>query len=327
MTYDPLFLVYGAVFVAILLLAEGLYYMFLATGGAQWTINRRLRMLESGASSQEVLQNLRRKRVAKSSAAPGQGPSLASILRPLEDLLTRAGATIPLGRFLALMFACWLLGVVGVNVLAKISLLSAAAVATACVVVLPILFLWRRARRRVRKFGEQLPEALDLVVRSLEAGHPINTAMAMVGKEMPDPIGSEFGVAVDEITYGLNLRQALDNMSERVGQEDMRYVCVTMKIQQETGGNLAEVLANVSTVIRDRQRMYRKIKALAAEGRISAYILTGLPIVVFVAVSVMNPDYYSAAQSDPLFPMMIGMGVGLLLLGIITMWKIVKIKV
>ena len=125
-------------------------------------------------------------------------------------------------------------------------------------IIAPIMHLKTMRANRVKKFSEQLPDALDIMVRSLQAGHPISAAMSLVSKEMSDPIGTEFGIAVDEMTYGLDMRDALESMGRRMEVQDFQYVVVSINIQHETGGNLAEVLRNLSTVIRDRFRMFKK---------------------------------------------------------------------
>jgi tight adherence protein B len=191
----------------------------------------------------------------------------------------------------------------------------------------PIAFLYYKKAGRLKTFAEQLPDALDIMVRSLQAGHPISAAMTLVTKEMPDPIGTEFGIAVDEMTYGLELREALANLGERVDVEDYQYVVVSINIQHETGGNLAEVLHGLSTVIRARFRMFKKIKALSAEGRLSAKILAILPI-GFAALTFSNkPHYYINAADDPLFWPLVGVALGLELVGVYIMYKLVNFRV
>ena len=133
-------------------------------------------------------------------------------------------------------------------------------------------------KRATKAFGAQLPEAIDVMVRSLRAGHPVPVAIAMVAREMPDPIGSEFGIVADEMTYGTDLETAMRNLYFRVGQEDLPLFVTAVAIQGSTGGNLGEILENLSRVIRQRFKMRRKIRALAAEGQILALILSSLPI-------------------------------------------------
>jgi tight adherence protein B len=146
--------------------------------------------------------------------------------------------------------------------------------------------------RRHKKFGAQFPDGIDIIVRSLRAGHPVPVAVQMVGREMPDPIGSEFGMVSDEITYGADLETAMRNLYFRVGQDDLPLFVTAVAIQGSTGGNLSEILGNLSAVIRQRFKMRRKIKALAAEGRFSAFILSGLPIAMFLVLQLMAPDFY-----------------------------------
>ena len=148
---------------------------------------------------------------------------------------------------------------------------------------------------------EQFPVALDVFVRGLRAGHPIAAALDLLTVEMPDPIGSQFGVAVDEVTYGAELRDALQEMAERWDLDDMRMFVVSLSVQNETGGNLAEILDNLSRVIRERQSMMMKVRALSSEGRMTALILTILPVFAFTMLFVFNPAFFLDVANDPYF--------------------------
>jgi len=141
-------------------------------------------------------------------------------------------------------------------------------------------------------FGSQLPEAIDLITRSLKAGHPVPVAISMVAREMPDPIGTEFGLLIDEITYGSDLVTALFDLYERVGHSDLPLLVSAVSIQSTTGGNLREILESLSSVIRDRQKMKRKVRAISAEGRMSAMFLSAMPIILFGVLMLLMPDYY-----------------------------------
>ena len=154
-------------------------------------------------------------------------------------------------------------------------------------------------KRRQAKFTEQLPEALDIIVRSLRAGHPVPAAIKMAAREMGDPLGSEFGMAEDEITYGLDIEAAMRNMLERVGQEDLPLFVTSVAIQASSGGNLTEILGNLTEVIRMRAKMRRKIRALSAEGRTSAIILSSVPIFIFVVINWIAPDFYGKNWGHP----------------------------
>jgi tight adherence protein B len=161
----------------------------------------------------------------------------------------------------------------------------------------------------------------------MKAGHPVPTALGLVAREMPDPIGTEFGLAVDEMTYGLNLDEALLNMGRRVGSPDLKFMVVAVMIQLEVGGNLAEVLSGLSRIIRERFRMRAKARALSAEGRFSAWVLTLLPFVMMLIISAMRPGYYSEVMDDPIFWPAFGGGFALMAVGSVVMYKLVNFRV
>ena len=154
--------------------------------------------------------------------------------------------------------------------------------------------------RRQKKFAAQFPDAIDIIVRSLRAGHPVPIAINMVARELPDPIGSEFGTVTDEITYGADLETAMRNLYFRVGTDDLPLFVTAVAIQGSTGGNLGEILENLSAVIRQRFKMRRKIRALAAEGRASALILSSLPIGLFAVINFLVPNFYASVWSEDL---------------------------
>jgi tight adherence protein B len=331
MAFDTIYIIYGAIFLAALLLVEGLYYLFADGRGGREAVNRRMKMLESGATTREVFETLRREPRDKVSFLGPFGNWGAR----LDHLIQQTGMTLSIQRLLLMMAAltvgCFLTAVL----LTRGGLFSGSIVLIGVITVLslgvgiggPIAFLYYKKVGRLKTFAEQLPDALDIMVRSLQAGHPISAAMTLVTKEMPDPIGTEFGIAVDEMTYGLELREALANLGERVDVEDYQYVVVSINIQHETGGNLAEVLHGLSTVIRARFRMFKKIKALSAEGRLSAKILAILPI-GFAALTFSNkPHYYINAADDPLFWPLVGVALGLELIGVYIMYRLVNFRV
>jgi len=166
---------------------------------------------------------------------------------------------------------------------------------------LPMLYFNFRATRMRKKMQDQFPVALDVFVRGLRAGHPIAAALDLLTIEMPDPIGSQFGIVVDEVTYGADLRDALTAMADRWDLEDMRMFVVSLSVQNETGGNLAEILENLSQVIRERASMMLKVRALSSEGRMTATMLTALPLVAFTLLFLGNPRFYLDVADDPAF--------------------------
>jgi tight adherence protein B len=192
---------------------------------------------------------------------------------------------------------------------------------------LPFLVLKMLRGRRQKKFGAQFPDALDIITRSLRAGHPVPIAVTMVGREMTDPIGSEFGVVSDEITYGADLESAMRNLYARIGSDDLPLFVTAVAIQGSTGGNLGEILENLSGVIRDRFKMRRKIRALAAEGRASAMILSALPIGMFIVIQFISPDFYASVWNVPLTKEMLFGAAAWMAIGNLIMFKMVNFKI
>lgn len=331
MAFDSIYILYGAIFLAALLLIEGIYYLYADNQTGRDAANRRMKMLASGASTREVFESLRRKPRDKANFF---GP-FSKLPDKLDHLIEQSGYNISISRvffFMGVLAVMIFIGIViatrGGVILGSIAGMGAAmAVSIGAGIATPIMYLSYLKSKRLRTFAEQLPNALDIMVRSLQAGHPVSAAMTMVTKEMPDPIGTEFGIAVDEMTYGLEMREALANIGDRLDVEDFQYVVVSINIQHETGGNLAEVLNGLSSVIRARFRMFKKVRALSAEGRLSAKILAVLPILFGGLVFSTKPGFYLAVADDPLFMPMLGIAVFLELLGIYIMYKLVNFRV
>jgi tight adherence protein B len=317
--FDSDFLIYGIIFLSALLLAEGIYFLVMdMTKSAVRSPNRRLRLLAGGDSRESVMLRLKRER-ASAGVAKGFDPitSFSNLVvqtgmgrSPVEVLMVMAILAAVAG-FAALIFT-W-----------KIPIVAAAVIAA---LLLPLVVLMIMRKTRLAKFSRQLPDAIDIMVRSLRAGHPVPTALGLVARELGDPCGTEFGLAVDEMTYGLDLPTALHNAAKRVGLEDLRYLVVAVMIQMQVGGNLAEVLGSLSRVIRERQRMRAKIKALSSEGRFSAVVLSVLPFFLAAAVNIVNPRYYRDVWDDPIFLPIIGLGLLLMAFGIFVMYRLVNFK-
>jgi tight adherence protein B len=323
MAIDATFILYVAVFLAAFLVIEGFYYLILdiRTGGRR-AVNRRLRMLESGTASEEVLARLRRKPGASLSNKDRWNP-----VARLDSLIGQASLNVSVNRALALMGSASAALFLVISVYKHGFALWAVPASIAICVGLPLVYISRLKRKRLERFGEQLPDALDTMVRSLRVGHPIAAGMEMIAAEMADPIGTEFGIVVDEMTYGLDLQEALENMGRRIDQGDLKFMIVAMNIQHGTGGNLAEVLDGLSHVIRERFRTYRKIRALSSEGRMSAYILCGLPFVVLGGMMVINPKYYTEYAEDPVFLITVAIAFINMLIGIYAMYRLVNFRV
>jgi tight adherence protein B len=322
MALDHQMLLYAALFVGVLLAFEGLLQLIAELrSGPRAQVNRRMQMLADGRSPHDVLASLRRN-------SRGQGIIAAlPILGSLERLLTQAGTSASIGRALLWMAICGALAFALLRLVLALAPPITLMLAVVLGIALPVLHLMRRKARRLRRFEEQLPGALDLLVRSLRVGHPFNAALAVVAQEMPDPLGSEFGIVVDEVTYGQALDEALERLNERIDLPDLRYLTIAVQIQYGAGGNLAEVLDGLANVIRDRFQMFRKIRAITAEGRLSSWFLSLFPIAMVVAVQGVKPDYYTQVADHPLFPILAAITAVLLILNLVFMRLITKIKV
>ena len=167
-------------------------------------------------------------------------------------------------------------------------------------------------RRRIERFGAQLPDALEIIVRGLRVGHPFTSAMELVAREMLPPIGAELSLTMDEIAFGQDVTTALSNLYGRVGQEDLLFLVIAVGVQVQTGGNLADVLDRLATLMRERVNMRMKVKALSAEGRLSAYFLTAMPFVLFAVVSLIAPNYFTELKNSPaLVPALLYAGISI----------------
>ena len=185
---------------------------------------------------------------------------------------------------------------------------------------------WMR-NRRLRKFEEHFPEALDLLGRAVRAGHAFTTGLEMIAKDSPEPIAGEFRTTFEEQNFGLPLRDAMLNLAERVPLVDVRFFITALLIQKETGGNLAEILDGLAHVIRDRFRIYRDVHTRTAQGRLTAVILIALPVVMFLVLRVVNRDYVQILFDDPLGPTILAVTAGMQIVGSIILWKIINIEV
>ena len=184
-----------------------------------------------------------------------------------------------------------------------------------------------RPRRRLALMEEQLPDAVELIVRSLRVGHPLASAIGIVAKEIADPLGSEMGFIADEAAYGRDVSDSLRALGERSGLQDLRFLAVAVGIQQKSGGNLAEILEGLSKVVRARFKLFRKVKAITAEARWSGVFLSAFPVLALIAINVMEPDYYADVQDTAYFIPAAGVVVGFLIVNVVFMRMMIKIKV
>jgi tight adherence protein B len=319
-------------FGAVVLVVELLVRTLVKGRAEGHAINLRLKMIGRGRSHGETMNLLRR---AESALPNGLPPAVERAGRKFERMLMQAQLTIqtprlmlivliaPLAIFFGSLVVMFATGVgVGFGRLVLI-----AAFAGALGVGLPLMFINFRANRTRKKMQDQFPVALDVFVRGLRAGHPIAAALDLLTVEMPDPVGSQFGLVVDEVTYGAELRDALQAMAERWDLEDMRMFVVSLSVQNETGGNLAEILESLSKVIRERQSMFMKVRALSSEGRMTGVMLTVLPVLTFVSLFLLSPGFFLDVADDPMFVPGFMVLLVMYLTGFFTIRKMVDLKV
>jgi tight adherence protein B len=288
-----IFLIYCGVAVGVLIAFSSLITLTNRHETTGEVRSRRLRLIREGRTLEERLALLKPPSIEE---AGGRIPIFAR----LTQMLRRADLTIPAMGFLS---ACAVLALVIFTGLLMTPLMVrvSAAVALALGIMVPIAVLQYRIDRKTKALIAQLPDALELMARGLRVGHPLNTSIASVAQEMPDPIGSEFGIIFDQINYGDDLPEAFQDFSERMDIEDLHYLSASIGIQHGTGSDLAHVVELLAKVVRSRIMLRRKVSAISAEGRISAIILSCLPVVMFGATSVLSPNYYAGVYDDPAF--------------------------
>jgi tight adherence protein B len=326
---DSRFLIYLAVFGAVVLLVEGAFIYYRDVIAPRTRVSRRMELLSQGASNLEIMESLRRQTSDPSKAL------IPSLLKYVEVRLTQAGMRTKASTMVTGMMVVTLVIGVLFPILGGISGAMTSPIAYVLVIVfaltigvmLPMMYLNVQAAKRIKLFEKQFPIGLDIFVRGLRAGYPVTSALELLVSEVSDPISSEFGLVLAEMNYGYNLRDALANLAERVQTQDIQMFVVSVAIQAETGGSLADILDGLSKVIRDRAAMVLKVNALASEGKMTGTLLTALPILTFAFVFATQPNFYLDVIDDPWFlPGLAGMAV-FYVSGIAMMRKIINIKV
>jgi tight adherence protein B len=314
------------VFIAVMLLLEGLYLMWKTYKGPEAKkIQQRLQALSAAGDGSANSHVLRERMMSE---LPPLQRFLLSLPRAhqLDRILLQADLNWSVAN---LVLGCLALGAAGYLVTTSLlhqPFLLGVMVAGPCT-WLPLAWVGRRRSRRLARLEQQLPDALDLLGRALRAGHAFGSGLQMIGEEMAEPIASEFRMVHDEVNFGVSLEQALGNLSARVPITDLRYFVVAVLIQRESGGNLTEVLANLSRLIRQRLKLFWHVRVLSAEGRMSAWLLSLLPFAIGALMSVFNPEFMAPMWTDPLGisitrGMLVSMAFGILLLR-----KIIRIRV
>ncbi|WP_149588233.1 type II secretion system F family protein [Tabrizicola flagellatus] len=315
-------LIYLMIFVAVVVIVNGIYLIvFGKSVSLNSRVSRRLALLEKNANREQVLEQLRKE----------MNQHLNARNIPLYSMLAkkaqRANIAFSPQALIGIMAA--------LSVFAFLMLSAFTAAEFGLRLVLGIamgvggVFFWvnRTAKKRMSLLEEQLPDSIELMVRSLRVGHPFSTAISIVAKEIPDPLGSEFGVIADEAAYGRDVAESLKAFAERMDSQDLRFLAVAVSIQQQSGGNLAEILEGLSKVVRARFKLFRRVRAITAEAKWSGMFLSGFPIVALIMINVVQPDYYDEVKGTSAYIPAALFVVTFLIINIIYMKVMTNIKV
>ncbi|WP_212769837.1 type II secretion system F family protein [Thalassovita mangrovi] len=315
-------LIYGLIFVGVLVIVEGLYLtVFGRSISLNSRVNRRLDMLEKGSDRSEVMEKLRKE---MSQHMQWRGIPVYSLLAAKAQ---KAAIAFSPAQLLMIMAALSGMAFVGLTVGTQTGVLIRIGVSIAMGVGGVFMWVSSKAKKRTSMIEEQLPDAIELMVRSLRVGHPFSSAIQIVAREVADPLATEFGMIADEAQYGRDVGEALKDMAERLDMQDLRFLAVAVTIQQQSGGNLAEILAGLSKVIRSRFRLFRRVKAITAEAQWSGKFLSGFPLLALVGINLLDPHYYDEVLDHPYFiPACVAVGV-FLVANMIVMRMLVNIKV
>ena len=315
-------IIYGLIFIGVLVLVEGLYLtVFGRSISLNSRVNRRLEMLDKGGRREEVMEKLRKEMRQHMNS---RGIPLYAMLA--DRAQKGAIAFTPL-QLILIMVGLSVVAFLGLTVGTDTTVPVRAAVSVGMGVGGVYMWVNHKAKKRLAMIEEQLPDAVELMVRSLRVGHPFSSAIQIVAKEVPDPLATEFGIIADESAYGRDVGDALKDLAERLDMQDLRFLAVAVTIQQQSGGNLAEILAGLARVIRARFRLFRRVKAITAEAQWSGKFLSGFPVMALIAINLLDPHYYDEVMDHPWFiPACFVVG-GFLIANLLVMRMLVNIKV
>ncbi|PPC93389.1 MAG: pilus assembly protein TadB [Methylotenera sp.] len=317
-----LFIVLG--FLAVVLFLEGTYLAWNAYRGPEAKrMEKRLRAMSAGAEIKDS-SLLKQRMLAQT---PTMDRLLLQIPRihQLDRLLMQSGLRLTVAGFLGLTLLLTMVGFLLALLLGMPALIVIVIGAGAG--MLPLLYVTRAKYKRLLLIEQQLPDSLDLMARAMLAGHAFTSGLKMVGEETSDPVAGEFSIVFDEINYGISVQDALVNLATRVPSTDLRYFVISVLIQRETGGNLAELLSNISALIRARLKLMGAVRVFSAEGRLSALILTILPFALAGVIFLINSEFLSVLWTDPVGPKIVAGALMIMIFGIFWMWRVIKIRV
>ena len=314
------------VFIAMLLLLEGGYLLWKSYRGPNAKkIESRLRAISAALDNTRQTQFLRQNLLNE---VPRLHRFILGLSRAqrLERYIVQAGLAWSVSRLLLLSAGLGALGAV-LMVYGARQPLALSVLLGGFFALLPLAYVARKRNARLARFERQLPDALDLITRALRSGHSFSSALKMAGEEMPEPIGGELRIVHDEVNFGVTQQQALTNLSTRVPLTDLRYFVISVLIQRESGGNLTEVLGNLSRLIRERLKLMARVKVLSSEGRLSAWVLGVMPFALAGVIAIMNPDFMTPLWTDPIGIAIIKYMLILMAIGVVIMRSIIKIRV
>ncbi|MGR3514033.1 MAG: type II secretion system F family protein [Paracoccaceae bacterium] len=315
-------LIYGLIFIAVLALVQGIYLtVFGKSISLNSRVNRRLEMLEKGAGREQVLEQLRKE---MSQHMSSRSIPLYAIL---ADKAQKANIAFTPGQLIMVMAVLTVVAFFLLTFGTGASLVIRLVISVLMGVGAVYIWVNNTAKKRLAMIEEQLPEAVELMVRSLRVGHPFSAALQIVAKEVPDPLGTEMGVISDEAAYGRDVGEALKHMAERIDMQDLRFLAVAVTIQQTSGGNLAEILDGLAKVVRSRFKLFRRVKAITAEAKWSGMFLSIFPILALVMINVIQPNYYDEVKETAYFIPACLIVAAFLVANIFVMRMLVNIKV
>ena len=315
-------IIYGLIFIGVIVLVEGLYLtVFGKSISLSNRVNRRLDMMKKGAGREDVMDQLRKEMNQHLSARK------VPLYSMLAEKAQKGGIAFTPTQLMLVMVVLTVVAFIGLTIGTGAELPIRVGVSVCMGVGGVYLWVANKAKKRLGMIEEQLPDAVELMVRSLRVGHPFSSALNIVAKEVPDPLASEFGIIADESAYGRDVGEALKHMAERLDMQDLRFLAVAVTIQQTSGGNLAEVLAGLAKVIRARFKLFRRVKAITAEANWSGKFLSGFPFLALIAINVIQPNYYDSVMETPVFIPACLVVAGFLVTNLIVMRNLVNIKV
>jgi tight adherence protein B len=315
-------LIYIMIFVAVVVIVNGIYLIVFGKSiSLNSKVSRRLTLLEKNANREQVLEQLRKEM--------NQHMNAKNI--PLYSMLAKKAQRANIAFSPQALIG--IMGLVSVIAFLLLSVFTGAEFGLRVVLGVAMgiggVFVWvnRTAKKRMELLEEQLPDSIELMVRSLRVGHPFSTAIGIVAKEIPDPLGSEFGVISDEAAYGRDVAESLKAFAERMDSQDLRFLAVAVSIQQQSGGNLAEILEGLSKVVRARFKLFRRVRAITAEAKWSGMFLSGFPIAALLMINVIQPDYYDEVRTTEAYIPAALFVIVFLIINIIYMKVMTNIKV